>query len=721
MAIFKCKMCGGTLEINNETVAVCQYCGTKQTLPKLDDDRKANLYDRANHFRRNNEFDKAMGIYEQILNEDSTDAESYWSLVLCRYGIEYVEDPSSHKRMPTINRSQFTSVFDDEDYKSAIKHADGQQKELYENEATLINEIHKRILTISSQEDPFDVFICYKESDAEGRRTPDSVLATELYHELVREGFKVFFSRITLEDKLGQEYEPYIFAALNSAKVMVVLGTKPEYFNAVWVKNEWSRYLALIKNGARKMLIPAYKDMDPYDLPEEFSHLQAQDMSKLGFMQDLIRGIKKISVTNEISYTQVKTKPNNSNNISAILDRAFIQLETKEWIKANCLFEEALKMNPRLSDAYLGKCMVDLHIKNKESIIKKGKSVLNNKNFKLAFRFAEESQTRNLKSIVGKIQDDIKQKKAKNKKRFSVIAVILTCLIALSSLTYFVGIPYGRYLWYKGLLSDGEITRAVAAYDNSIWFEYNGKVKNLFYNKAIKFIDNKEYDKAIECLEQCKNYKDSEIIYNYYSGLKFYDNQNFEKAIMFLEKSKEYKDSEVKYFYSKAFFEFKEKNYYYALEAFDSLIEKGENIKNLREYNFCKGVQSDSISDARHYLGLCGDYDLAKKALKNLTIIEKMQGSWKEIDSPTIGFLYEKMTIKDMGGVYSSAYELAVGTKKREGRINLSFDDESVLLAFYPNDLEEGVGVLAHRINFVNNNKFIYVGWTDESIYVRTS
>ena len=98
MALFKCKMCGGTLEINNnESVATCEYCGTQQTLPKLDDDKRANMYDRANHFRRNNEFDKAMGIYEQILNEDNTDAEAYWSLVLCRYGIEYVEDPSSHK------------------------------------------------------------------------------------------------------------------------------------------------------------------------------------------------------------------------------------------------------------------------------------------------------------------------------------------------------------------------------------------------------------------------------------------------------------------------------------------------------------------------------------------------------------------------------------------------------------------------------------------------
>ncbi|MDO5478786.1 MAG: TIR domain-containing protein, partial [Clostridia bacterium] len=295
MAIFKCKMCGGALEITgSESVIECEYCGTKQTLPKLDDEKRANLYDRANHFRRNNEFDKAMGIYEQILNEDNTDAEAYWSLVLCRYGIEYVEDPATKKRVPTVNRAQFTSIFDDEDYKSALLNADSLQKAIYEAEAKTINEIQKGILEISGKEEPFDVFICYKETDASGRRTPDSVLATDLYHQLTQEGFKVFFSRITLEDKLGQEYEPYIFAALNSSKVMVTLGTKPEYFKAVWVKNEWSRYLALIKKGEKKMLIPAYKDMDPYDLPEEFSHLQAQDMAKLGFMQDLIRGIKKI-------------------------------------------------------------------------------------------------------------------------------------------------------------------------------------------------------------------------------------------------------------------------------------------------------------------------------------------------------------------------------------------------------------------------------------------
>lgn len=303
MTIFKCKMCGGTIEFKKgDTVGTCDYCGTIQTLPKLDDEQRANLYDRANHFRRNNDFDKAAGIYEKILSEDKTDAEAYWSLVLCRYGIEYVEDPSSHKRVPTINRTQYTSIYADEDYKSALQYSDTYQKTIYENEAKAIDEIQKGILAISQKEEPFDVFICYKETDNNGTRTPDSVIANDLYHQLTQEGYKVFFSRITLEDKLGTAYEPYIFAALNSATVMVVLGTKPEYFNAVWVKNEWSRYLTLVQqSNGKKVLIPAYKDMDPYDLPEEFSHLQAQDMSKLGFMQDLIRGIKKIKQQNEKS------------------------------------------------------------------------------------------------------------------------------------------------------------------------------------------------------------------------------------------------------------------------------------------------------------------------------------------------------------------------------------------------------------------------------------
>lgn len=408
MAIFKCKMCGGTLEFNpGDTVAVCDSCGTKQTLPRLDGDKKANLYDRANHFRRNNEYDKAMSIYEQILAEDSTDAEAYWSLVLCRYGIEYVEDPATGKRIPTVNRAQFTSVFDDDNYKSALRCADAAQKEIYQAEAKAINEIQKGILAISQKEEPFDVFICYKETDSRGARTPDSVLANDLYHQLTQEGFKVFFSRITLEDKLGTAYEPYIFAALNSAKVMVVLGTRPEYFNAVWVKNEWSRYLALIKNGAKKMLIPAYKDMDPYDLPEEFSHLQAQDMGKLGFMQDLIRGIRKI-VSSDGQKTAAKpaaTAAAGSTGAAPLLERAFLFLEDGKWPDADTYCEKVLDIDPKNAQAYLGKLMAELQVQKRGQLSDCAQPFDKNENYLKILRFGDETLNTELRGYIDIINE----------------------------------------------------------------------------------------------------------------------------------------------------------------------------------------------------------------------------------------------------------------------------------------------------------------------------
>ncbi len=402
-------MCGGTIEFEQgATVGVCDSCGTKQTLPRLDDDRRANLYDRANHFRRNNEFDKAASIYEQILTEDMTDAEAYWSLVLCQYGIEYVEDPATHKRVPTVNRAQFTSIFDDDNYKSAIQYADGYQRAIYEEEAKTINDIQKGILAISQKEEPFDVFICYKETDNNGRRTPDSVLANDLYYQLKQEGFKVFFARITLEDKLGTAYEPYIFAALNSAKVMVVLGTKPEHFNAVWVKNEWSRYLALVKkSGGKKILIPAYKDMDPYDLPEEFSHLQAQDMSKLGFMQDLIRGIKKIAKTDEPKATVKETVVVGSSNanVAPLLERAFLFLEDGKWQDANIYCEKVLDIDQKNAEAYLGKLMADLQVRSRKQLADCSEPFDDRENYGKVIRFGDEKLETEMRGYISHINE----------------------------------------------------------------------------------------------------------------------------------------------------------------------------------------------------------------------------------------------------------------------------------------------------------------------------
>ena len=295
MAILKCKMCGGALEaISGSSVVVCEYCGTKQTVPILDDEKKIQLFERANSYRLNCEFDKASMLYEEILSECPDDAEANWGVCLCKYGIEYVDDKLKGKRTPTCHRTSFRSIFEDANYRAAIINSDSAAKEVYRAEADYIDTVQRKILAISAKEEPFDIFICYKETDQNGDRTNDSVIAQEIYNDLTEMGYKVFFSRITLEDKLGIAYEPYIFAALNSAPLMLVVGTKPEYFNAIWVKNEWSRYLHMIEKGQKKTLVPCYRDMSASEMPSEFSILQAQDVSKVGWKQDLLRGISKI-------------------------------------------------------------------------------------------------------------------------------------------------------------------------------------------------------------------------------------------------------------------------------------------------------------------------------------------------------------------------------------------------------------------------------------------
>ena len=393
-------MCGGDLDaLDGITVAECEYCGTRQTLPKVSDENLQNLYNRANILRIKSEFDKAEKLYEKIIQTDSTESEAYWGLILCRYGIEYVDDPATNKKVPTCHRASYSSIVADDDYKSAIANADAEQRAIYEAQAREIDGIQKEILALAQKEENYDVFICYKETDKDGNRTQDSVIANDIYHQLKNEGFKVFYAAITLEGKLGSAYEPIIFAALNSAKVMLAIGTKPEYFNAVWVKNEWSRFLKIVKNDRSKLLIPCYRDMDAYELPEEFAHLQAQDMSKIGFITDVVRGIKKV-----IKKEEAKSQPtpsadpvSNYNQIIApLLRRVDIFLKDGAWGDADRYCERILDIDPENAEAYFYKLMAEYNIRNREDLGKCRANFSSNRNYEKVMLFGSNAIKREL-------------------------------------------------------------------------------------------------------------------------------------------------------------------------------------------------------------------------------------------------------------------------------------------------------------------------------------
>ena len=359
--------------------------------PNLDDEKKLIQFERAERLRKQCEFDKAAGIYETIVADFREEAEAYWGLVLCKYGIEYVDDPATGKKIPTCHRTSFDSVMDDADFEQALENADSLARKVYREEAKAIEEIRKGIVEVSAKEEPYDIFICYKETDEKGNRTIDSVLAQDVYDALTEKGYRVFFARISLEDKLGLEYEPYIFAALNSAKVMLAFGTDYEYFNAVWVKNEWARFLELMAKDKSKHLIPCYKGIDAYDMPKEFKALQAQDLGKVGAVQDLLRGIEKLLPKKQVEKETVVVQQSATNTTEPLLKRAFMFLEDGDWAKADEFCEQVLNQDPECALGYLGKLLAELRVKKQEFLRDQGEPFDANNSYQKVIRFADSN------------------------------------------------------------------------------------------------------------------------------------------------------------------------------------------------------------------------------------------------------------------------------------------------------------------------------------------
>ncbi|MBE6948552.1 MAG: TIR domain-containing protein [Ruminococcaceae bacterium] len=406
MAVIECSRCGGQLDVNSDmSVGRCLFCDSVITIPKQVE-KKGNLYNRANYLRRSNEFDKAEEMYEEILKEDNTDAEAHWGLLMCRYGIEYVDDPDSGKKVPTCHRTERDSIFTQPSYLAAIQYADEDQKKIYEDQAQLIDKIQQKILKIANQEAPYDVFICYKQTDdRSGERTPDSVIGQDLYYELTKAGYKVFFAQQSL--RMGSEYEPYIFSALYSSKVMIVIGTQADYVNGVWVRNEWSRFLAMAKKDSDKVIIPVYKGMSPYEFPKALGRFQALDVTRIGFLQDLREGIDRI--VRKSKATAASSGSKQGSGVEALLKRAYLFLEDNDKTSAKTYFNRVLDKSPEEGAAYWGLMLLDLNVTTNKHVAAMSIDLEKNGNYKKAIRFGTDKQISEYSAIYKQCKANIRR------------------------------------------------------------------------------------------------------------------------------------------------------------------------------------------------------------------------------------------------------------------------------------------------------------------------
>ena len=378
MGGLKCKMCGSNLDIGDSiTVCKCEKCGTSQTVPDIEDDKELKLFERAGRLRFNCDFDKAAGIYNTITDSYTEEAEGYWGLILCKYGIEYA-DNASGKKVPVCHRISYDSVMDDEDFELVMENSDSESRAIFREEAKIIEENRKKYIQIAESEQPYDIYISYRAKDDNGDKTAVSEIAGHLYNKLTSARYRVFLSEAALKGKKQSDCEPYIYSALNSANVMLALGTSYDDYNNVWVKNEWNRYLEIAEKNKNKCLIPCYKDVDEYDIPKEFAGLKVCQLGNDDTFNNIMAEIA--NVVKQESVNQPAPKPEKAEpaeeieleeieiiepvDINKLLDEGFSAISDKNWKKANKLFFHVLDEEPDNSKAYWGQLLVQQECTN---------------------------------------------------------------------------------------------------------------------------------------------------------------------------------------------------------------------------------------------------------------------------------------------------------------------------------------------------------------------
>lgn len=375
MGALKCKMCGSNLEIEDSiTVCKCEKCGTSQTVPDIEDDKELKLFERAGRLRFNCDFDKAAGIYNTITDSYPEEAEGYWGLILCKYGIEYADDASG-KKVPVCHRISYDSVMDDEDFELVMENSDSESRAIFREEAKIIEENRKEYIRIAESEQPYDIYISYRAKDDNGDKTAVSEIAEHLYNKLTSAGYRVFLSEAALKGKKRSDCEPYIYSALNSANVMLALGTSYDDYNDVWVKNEWNRYLEIAVKNKNKCLIPCYKDVDEYDIPKEFAGLKVCQLGNDDTFNNIMAEIANVVKPESVNQPAPQTEPAEEIeleeieiiepvDINKLLDEGFAAIADKNWKEANKLFFQVLDEEPDNSKAYWGQLLVQQECTN---------------------------------------------------------------------------------------------------------------------------------------------------------------------------------------------------------------------------------------------------------------------------------------------------------------------------------------------------------------------
>lgn len=398
MSAFICRFCGAPLELGNSTVCECRSCNRLQSVPLIDSVEKRELLARAEQLRSEQRYDKAIQLYEKMISLSPADADLYWALALCRYGVLFYADGGL-----TLLRTQAHSFTSDSDYQQAVKFADDQQRGLMQETAGLIDEKQREISSLAVGIE-YDVMLC---SDGDPKAVK---LSTELYEKLTSEKLRAFYTETTLENKAKSEWEPYLYAAVNSAKVLLITATGPDAFSDVMLMNICGRFLSGDMRG--RAVIPILCGVLPDVLPPELSRFQAVNAASLGFEHDIIVSVRGL-LSGEHSSRRTQGK-------SPLVRRAYIMLSDRQFSEAAAMCGRIEPQSP--AEAALIRLLCEYRLTSEEELGTLSIDVTQSENYRLAMQYGSEAARLRLKKYALSAQENLHAKELADKKRASTAA-----------------------------------------------------------------------------------------------------------------------------------------------------------------------------------------------------------------------------------------------------------------------------------------------------------
>ena len=140
-----------------------------------------------------------------------------------------------------------------------------------------------------------------------------------------------------------------------------------------------------------------------------------------------IKGTVQVEGTVQVAGT---VKVEGSVNLESLLNRGRLALEDEEWKRAEEFFDEALNINSKCSDVYLGKLMALVKVGNPAKLVELDNSIEEYPDFQKAMRFGNDEQKRTLSEYAEQIQNKItlhRMALMKRRKQIAPVANLIFC------------------------------------------------------------------------------------------------------------------------------------------------------------------------------------------------------------------------------------------------------------------------------------------------------